>query len=215
MELRRPLWIFLVGVLLFVSSISGAGEAETMSGADVMSYVTIKDLKDPTWGDATPEPEVSDEDYFEYSSKNFDDSQVAVWYSLWTVLRQNETNWKELGEWRLFANDWYNTKNFECSLSMQHCLGEKKLESLQADYPGIKNRPLVRRIYFVSRAYRTFHNYGRAVQVSVMASHNSPFLIMSRHPLKELKPIWSLWFPSLSVLLLSKAHNAERGCVPL
>ena len=211
MGLSRVLCIFLAGVLLLAPSISEAGETEALLHEDVSNYVTMEDLKDPTWGDTTSEPDVHDEDYFEYSPKNVDDSQVTVWYSLWTMLRQNDTDWNKLGEWRLFANDWYNTKNFECSLSMQHCLGEKKLESLQVDYPGIKNRPLVRRIYFVSRAYRTFHNYGRVIQVSFITFLITPNLIMSRLPSKELKPTWSLWRLNLSMLSPSKLMNTERG----
>lgn len=172
MALPRLLHIFLVGILLFVPAIVAEGETETIVNANILDYVTVEDLRDPSWGDAGPEPEISDKDYFEFASKNFDDSLVAVWYSLWTMLRQNDTNWNEMGEWRLFAYDWHNTKNFECSLSMTQCSGDRRLEGLLALYPGIENRPLVRRIYFVSRAYRIFHNYGNLVQVGATALVN-------------------------------------------
>jgi hypothetical protein len=165
---QSKLFRILVGILLFVPAIVGAREPETVLSADISNYVTVKDLRDSTWGDATPEAHISDEDYFEFVPKNFDESLVAVWYSLWTMLRQNDTHWNELGEWKLFAYDWHNTKNFECAMTMTQCSGDQRLEGLQALYPGIENRPLVRRIYFVSRAYRIFHNYGNLVQVSVI-----------------------------------------------
>jgi hypothetical protein len=165
---QSKLFLILVGILLFVPAIVGEREPETVLSADISNYVTVKDLRDATWGDATPEAHISDEDYFEFVPKNFDESLVAVWYSLWTMLRQNDTNWNDMGEWKLFAYDWHNTKNFECALTMTQCSGDQRLEGLQALYPGIENRPLVRRIYFVSRAYRIFHNYGNLVQVSVI-----------------------------------------------
>jgi hypothetical protein len=157
-------------ILLLTSVTAGEEASETSLSADISNYVTVDDLRQPTWGDANPELDISDEDYFAFDAKNFDNSLVAVWYSLWTMLRQNDTQWKDLGEWRLFAYDWHNTKNFECALTMTQCSGDQRLEGLQALYPGIENRPLIRRIYFVSRAYRIFHNYGNLVQVGVILS---------------------------------------------
>jgi hypothetical protein len=170
MALPKLVRILLFGILLFAPATSCEEETKTVVGAEISNYVTLKDLKDPTWGDATPNHEVSDRDYFEFAADNFDDSLVAVWYSLWTVLRQNDTQWEQYGEWRLFSHDWHNTKNFECALSMTQCTGDLRLEGLQALYPGIKNRPLVRRIYFASRAYRIFHNYANVIEVSVSTS---------------------------------------------
>lgn len=166
MALSKFVRILFFGILLFLPAILCEEKFQNVVGAEISNYVTLKELKDPTWGDATPNPEVNESDYYEFAANNFEDSQVAVWYSLWTVLRQNDTQWEEFGEWRLFGYDWHNTKNFECALSMTQCSGDLGLEGLQALYPGIENRPLVRRIYFASRAYRIFHNYANVIQVS-------------------------------------------------
>jgi hypothetical protein len=159
-------WLFVRAILTFVLLFAPAMMAqESPPITDITSIISMDDLRLPTWGDATPEPDIKDEDYFAFDPKNFDDSLVVVWYSLWTMLRQNETQWKELGEWKFFAHDWYNTKNFECALSMAECSGDRRLEGLQAIYPGLENRPLVRRIYFVSMMYMIFHNYANLIQV--------------------------------------------------
>lgn len=164
----RYVYALLLGVLLLQPAALGQEQTQTILGADITKYVTMDDLKDPSWGDATQEAHLSDEDYFEFTPKNFEDSLVVVWYSLWTMLRQNDTKWTEHGEWTLFASDWHNTKNFECALSMSQCMGDQRLEGLQALYPGMENRPLVRRIHFISRAYRIFHNYANLVQVGAL-----------------------------------------------
>ena len=77
MELSRLLLTFLAGLLLALS-IARAEETGAVSNTDISTYVTMEDLKDPTWGDATSDPEVSDENYFEYSPENVHNSQVAV-----------------------------------------------------------------------------------------------------------------------------------------
>ncbi|PBP24905.1 hypothetical protein BUE80_DR004096 [Diplocarpon rosae] len=49
------------------------------------------------------EPQIDDIDYYRFSSENVVRSRVDSWYATWSVVRQNDTEWTELGEWKLDA----------------------------------------------------------------------------------------------------------------
>jgi hypothetical protein len=150
-----------VDVLEFLTNHQSANLSDTT----LWDFITLDTLKKPTWANSTPEMHINDEDYFYFTEKNLNDSKVKLWYPVWTVIRQADPDWNELGEWKLFYHDFEHTKNFECSIETSTCKGALSLQDLQKLYPGDENRPLVRRIYFVSLMHDTLHDYATAVSV--------------------------------------------------
>ncbi|KAK0101373.1 hypothetical protein ONS95_006548 [Cadophora gregata] len=122
------------------------------------------------WNDLD-QPEIEDIDYFRFSSKNIILSRADDWYAAWTVARQNDTDWAELGEWKLFAKDFAQTYNFECDLTFGACVNYPSLGDLQRMWPGAENRPLVRRIFFTFNRFAIAHGYVRAIDEAYDRTH--------------------------------------------
>ncbi|KAK2629081.1 hypothetical protein QTJ16_002184 [Diplocarpon rosae] len=108
------------------------------------------------------EPQIDDIDYYRFSTENVVRSRVDSWYATWSVVRQNDTEWTELGEWKLFAKDFGRTYNFECDLVFGACVDYPSLGDLQKMWPG--DRVLVRRIFFTFHRYTMAHAYVKSVE---------------------------------------------------
>lgn len=106
--------------------------------------------------------EKSDMDYFAFTAENLFESQHAFWYANWTLTRQKDADWKEIGEWKLFAIDYFQTRNLECGSFWIDCKDMPSLSEIRALYPG--DRVLARRVYFTSECYLIIRNYLKAVQ---------------------------------------------------
>ncbi len=111
------------------------------------------------------EPEVEDIDYFRFSTKNIALSRADDWYAAWTIARQNDSDWNELGEWKAFAKDFAKTYNFECDLTFGSCVEHPSLGDIQNIWPGAHHRTLVRRIFFTFHRFAIAHDYVRAIEV--------------------------------------------------
>ncbi|KAH7395873.1 hypothetical protein BKA64DRAFT_71854 [Cadophora sp. MPI-SDFR-AT-0126] len=122
------------------------------------------------WNDLD-QPEIEDIDYFRFSSKNIILSRADDWYAAWTVTRQNDPEWAELGEWKLFAKDFAQTYNFECDLTFGSCVNYPSLGDLQRMWPGSENRALVRRIFFTFHRYAIAHDYVKAIDEAYDRTH--------------------------------------------
>ncbi|POS84682.1 hypothetical protein EPUL_004552 [Erysiphe pulchra] len=106
--------------------------------------------------------EKSDADYFAFTAKNLFKSEHAFWYANWTMTRQKDPRWAEIGEWKLFAIDYFQTRNLECSSFWIYCKDMPGLSDIQALYPN--DRVLARRVYFTSECYLIIRNYLKAIQ---------------------------------------------------
>ncbi|RKF77106.1 hypothetical protein GcM1_222054 [Golovinomyces cichoracearum] len=106
--------------------------------------------------------EKSDIDYFAYTPQNLFESQHAFWYANWTLSRQNDPRWLELGEWRLFAIDYFNTRNLDCGSFWMDCKDIPSLSEILDIHPD--DREHARRVYFTSENYLIIRNYLKAIQ---------------------------------------------------
>ncbi|POS87765.1 hypothetical protein EPUL_003899, partial [Erysiphe pulchra] len=106
--------------------------------------------------------EKSDTDYFAFTAKNLFESEHAFWYANWTMTRQKDPRWAEIGEWKLFAIDYFQTRNLECGSFWIDCKDMPGLSDIQALYPN--DRVLARRVYFTSECYLIIRNYLKAIQ---------------------------------------------------
>ncbi|RKF63401.1 hypothetical protein OnM2_025107, partial [Erysiphe neolycopersici] len=104
----------------------------------------------------------SDMDYFAFTAENLFESEHAFWYANWSLARQKDPRWKEIGEWKLFAIDYFKTRNLECGSFWIDCKDMPGLAAIQALYPD--DRVLARRVYFTSECYIIIRNYLKAVQ---------------------------------------------------
>jgi hypothetical protein len=111
------------------------------------------------------EPEIPDMDYYSFSERNIEESQVLDWYASWTAAIQDDWTFKQYGEWGAFAFHFMKTRNFECGIGLESCNQALSLYELQMKHPEAHNRPLVRRIYFVTLMYQQTHSYTRALLV--------------------------------------------------
>jgi hypothetical protein len=152
-------------ITLWHSAVSAASPAvspffdtgHTISKRGIRSFASFQDDAD--------EPEIPDVEYFRFSEQNLEDSRIAQWYAAWTMMRQSDPEWKELGEWPIFARDVFNTYNFECGLGFASCLDKLSLSEIQRLWPE-SERPLVRRIYFTSYKYVLLQDFTNSVLVS-------------------------------------------------
>lgn len=115
--------------------------------------------------------EQSDMNYFAFTPKNLHESQHAYWYSNWTLKRQNDPRWVELGEWRLFAIDYFNTRNLDCGSFWIDCKDMPTWSDILALYPD--DRELARHVYFTSESYIIIRNYLKAIQTILDEVHIS------------------------------------------
>jgi len=136
------------------SIIEAFGENYTFT--DLFSIDDFRNIKD--------EPSISDINYFEFSNANLEASQQDSFYTLWSILAQMHPEFKQRGEWSLFATEFMNTKNFQCSFDNGKCHGMPSLLEIRQLYPG--NRPFARLVYFTAIKMELIHNLHRAVEVS-------------------------------------------------
>ncbi|RKF63397.1 hypothetical protein OnM2_025103 [Erysiphe neolycopersici] len=73
--------------------------------------------------------------------------------------------WIQIGEWKLFAIDYFKTRNLECGSFWIDCKDMPGLTAIQALYSD--DRVLARRVYFTSECYIIIRNYLKAVQTIV------------------------------------------------
>ncbi|POS83097.1 hypothetical protein EPUL_005226, partial [Erysiphe pulchra] len=106
--------------------------------------------------------EQSDMDYFAFTTENLFESEHAFWYANWSYARHQDPRWTEIGEWKLFAMDYFHTRNLECGSFWTDCKDMPALSAIQALYPD--DRVLARRVYFTSECYLIIRNYLKAVQ---------------------------------------------------
>lgn len=83
---------------------------------------------------------IPDHEYYAYTPENIAASGVAWWYAGWTISAQKRPEWKDVGEWGLFAREFLDTRNLVCSLEDHGCGGH-----LQEDF--IKSRYKDKRIF--------------------------------------------------------------------
>lgn len=157
------------------------------------------------FGHDLDEPEIADIDYFRFSTENIALSRADDWYAAWTAARQNDSEWPELGEWKLFAKDFAKTYNFECDLTFGACVDYPSLGDIQNMWPGPQHRPLVRRIFFTFHRFAIAHDYVRAIDVRCSHICNSWF-----YPTLLHKAQWPSTICAHGSLMLSygnwKAH---------
>jgi hypothetical protein len=115
------------------------------------------------------EPEMPDREYYYFCEKNIADSKVFDWYASWTAAIQNDWTFEQFGEWGAFAYYFMNTQNFGCGIGMGTCKEGLTLYEIQQMYPGARDRPLVRRIYFTHMIYEQAHSWDRALLVCLFA----------------------------------------------
>ena len=61
-------------------------------------------------GDKSPQTEIPDKYYFEFTQKNIDASKIDEFYAQWTIERQLDPIWNLTSEWKLFNSDFGNTR---------------------------------------------------------------------------------------------------------
>lgn len=148
-----------------MSDISLSNTTGTICPKDAETYKPHRLLAFLNFGHDLDDPEIADIDYFRFSTENIALSRADDWYAAWTVARQNDPEWSELGEWKLFAKDFAKTYNFECDLTFGACVDYPSLGDIQNMWPGPQHRPLVRRIFFIFHRYAIAHDYVRAIDV--------------------------------------------------
>ncbi|KAI0998439.1 hypothetical protein K3495_g9755 [Podosphaera aphanis] len=114
---------------------------------------------------------IADVDYFAFTPENVRESEYADWYSNWTLERENDPRWKEMGEWRLFALEYFHTRDFECGIFWTDCRDMPSRFEIQTQFPN--NRELARRVYFTSESYTIMRNYFLAVRTILDEVHMS------------------------------------------
>jgi hypothetical protein len=144
-------------------------DAETYFSFDIHYPKKIRPYND--FACDQDEPEIPDMEYYHFSEKHIADSQVFDWYASWTAEVQNDWTFEQFGEWGAFAYHFMKTQNFGCGVGMDTCKEGLTLYEIQKTYPQARNRPLVRRIYFVHMMYEQTHSYTRALMVCLFAPH--------------------------------------------
>lgn len=116
------------------------------------------------------EPEISDMEYFALTDQNLLNSQALEWYACGTVVWQVEAAWKQYGEWELFWRKYLYDPNFKCLNGFASCNYQAPtMEAIKRRFP--ENRPLARRVLFITLMYGTAHQYSNALDVSVPSSY--------------------------------------------
>ena len=112
------------------------------------------------------DPEISDVDYFELNEKNLEESLALQFYGSWTVARQGTPEWKKHSEWKLFWREFLHEPNFECPDGLACCnYSPPTLEEIQRRFGN--NRPLGRRVLFVTLILGEIHAYTIMLEVSL------------------------------------------------
>jgi hypothetical protein len=112
------------------------------------------------------DPEISDVDYFELNEKNLEESLALQFYGSWTVARQGTPEWKKHSEWKLFWREFLHEPNFECPDGLASCnYSPPTLEEIQRRFGN--NRPLGRRVLFVTLILGEIHAYTIMLEVSL------------------------------------------------
>jgi hypothetical protein len=144
-------------------------DAETYFSFDIHYPKEIRPYND--FACDQDEPEILDMEYYHFSEKNIADSKVFDWYASWSAEVQNDWTFEQFGEWGAFAYHFMKTENFGCGIGMDTCKEGLTLYEIETMYPQARNRPLVRRIYFVHMMYEQTHSYTRALMVCLFAPH--------------------------------------------
>lgn len=122
------------------------------------------------------EPDVSDEDYFDYTQENIDKSNVIAWYFGYVLLRGSEMRRNgSRGEWGTFVADFYGDPTFRCDLSYTHCPLYDELPKVRSQYPGLEDRTIARRLLFIGIMQSEIHQ----LLYSVMNVCCSPVCLFS------------------------------------
>ncbi len=120
------------------------------------------------------EPDIPDLEYFALNVENLRDSQTFEWYSGWTVLRQVSDGWLKHGEWQTFWREFLHEPNFKCPDGMASCnYSPPTLEDILRRITN--NRPLARRVLFVTLILDMMHSYSNLLDVSLLRGSRSPF----------------------------------------
>ena len=114
--------------------------------------------------------DVDEKHFFQFNAENFYCSNVVEWYANWTIQKQTDPEWKAGegklgGEWKLFAADFTDDYNFDCSAARASCMDVATRWELQRIHPGPENREKVRRIFFVFHLYSLMHDYENSMEV--------------------------------------------------
>jgi hypothetical protein len=119
------------------------------------------------------EPDIPDVEYFALNVENLRDSQTFEWYSGWTVLRQGSEGWLKHGEWQTFWREFLHEPNFKCPDGMASCnYSPPTLEDILRRIPN--NRPLARRVLFVTLILDMMHSYSNLLDVSLFRGSRLP-----------------------------------------
>lgn len=139
------------------SVIEAFGENYTFS--DLFTIDDYKHINDTT--------NVTDIDFFEFNEANLEESQQTSFYALWSMSAQDHPEFNQRGEWALFASEFMNTKNFQCSFDNGKCHNMPSLLEIRQLYPD--NRPFARIIFFTGIKMELLHNLNKAVEVSTLS----------------------------------------------
>lgn len=119
------------------------------------------------------EPDIPDVEYFALNVENLRDSQTFEWYSGWTVLRQGSEGWLKHGEWQTFWREFLHEPNFKCPDGMASCnYSPPTLEDILRRISN--NRPLARRVLFVTLMLDMMHSYSNLLDVSLFRGSQLP-----------------------------------------
>jgi hypothetical protein len=112
------------------------------------------------------EPDIPDLVYFALNDENLVNSQALEWYACGTVIWQEEPEWKQYGEWELFWRKYLYEPNFRCLNGFASCNYQAPtVAEIRHRFPD--NRPLARRVLFITLLYEKVHSYTNALDVSV------------------------------------------------
>lgn len=117
------------------------------------------------------EPSLRDGPYYAFTDSNIDASQHAMFYALWSILRQDTPDFKKYGEWGAFAAEYMDTYNSRCGHDDSHCSDVPSLEELKRMYPN--QRPKVRLIYFTTMKMTMFHDMQVAIEKHIHRVHTN------------------------------------------
>ncbi|KAE9379765.1 hypothetical protein N431DRAFT_398235 [Stipitochalara longipes BDJ] len=92
------------------------------------------------------------------------DSQVEHWYNCWSVVAQEEPEWKKYGEWGAFWREYLHEPNFRCPNGFASCNYQPpSIQEIRRMFPN--NRPLGRRVLFTTLIYELMHSYTNDLEV--------------------------------------------------
>ena len=81
------------------------------SRSNAISYLNYPAEKWISWraSNGSADTDLPDKHYFRFTKENLDSSKVDEFYAQWTIERQTDPAWKEIGEWKLFNSDFGDT----------------------------------------------------------------------------------------------------------